>query len=146
MTPKPNPKIAEPAAGYAQALKREAQACDHPSVAASFEEFAELDEEAVEMELTPPSDTVKAKAEQILTALVEKFPRYYMVFPDDDGEVSIQTNGRTKRGGNLLIVCGENSVSCSFVMNGKGSHKIYDSESIKNLPDEFICSSLEKLG
>lgn len=147
MPPKPSPKISEPAAGYAEALERtEADACEHPSVAVSFKEFAELDEEAAEMEVAPPSAKVKATAKRILTALAEKFPRYYMVFPDDDGEIAIQTNGRTEKGGSVLIVCEEEGALFSLVMGGESYQTRYAKESLEDLPDESIYAAIRKLG
>ena len=45
------------------------KACANPSVAASFEELAELDDEAADLGIAPPSAEVKQAARRILTAL-----------------------------------------------------------------------------
>lgn len=145
MTPKPDPEIAEPAIGYAQALKREAQAGDHPSVAASFKEFAELDEEAADLEIPPPSAEVKAVAKRILTALVQEFPRHYAVSPGEGREVAIETSVGTGKGHGVLIICDEKNVSCYVTKNGDSWRAHYPLTD-KNLPDAFIRNAIRDLG
>ena len=145
MTPKPNPQISEPAAGYAEAVEPAAKISADPSVAASFEEFAELDDEAAEMEIAPLDPEVKRTAKRILTALTQEFPRYYMVAPDDDGEITIQTNARSRKQSSVLIVCERKRVLCFVVIDGKSRHAEYGRDAAADLPDEFIRAAMREL-
>ena len=119
--------------------------CANPAVAASFEEFAELDSEAAEMEIAPLDPEVKRTAKRILTALAQEFPRYYMVAPDDDGEITIQTNARSRKQSSVLIVCEQQRVLCFVVIDGKSRHAEYGRDSVPDLPDEFIRTAMREL-
>lgn len=145
MTPKPDPQISEPSAGYARAVEQSAKTSADPSVAASFKEFAELDEEAAEMEIAPLNPAVKQTAKRILAALVQEFPRYYMVFPDEEGEIAIQASAGMGKGRGVLIVCDESGAACFVTMNGNSRHARYDRESTKDLPDDFIRAAMREL-
>lgn len=145
MNPKPDPKIAEPAAGYAGALERAADTGVDLAVAASFEEFAELDEESAELEIAPPSAEVKAVAERILTTLTREFPRYYMVAPDEGGKATIEVSAGAGKGCGVLIICDDTGVACFVTMKGANRRARYDHEAAKTFPDEFVRSALREL-
>ena len=142
MTPKPNPKVAEPSAsaGYAEAAEQAAQTYDNPEVADSFAEFDGIDEAAKRMEMVVPGKQVKQTAKRILTALAQEFPRYYMVSPDEDGEVAIETIGEL---GRVLIVCDEEGVACFTIVKKQDGYKRYDHEEAKHLPNDFIRSAVK---
>lgn len=144
MNPKPNPKVAEPSASveYAEAARRAAEAYVDPDVAASFEEFNAINDEAARMEVVPPSAQVRQTAEKILTALTQEFPRYYMVFPDEDGEIAIETIGQA---GRVLVVCDNSGIACFTTICGKDEYDRYDQKSAKNFPNDFIRSALKKI-
>ena len=144
MTPKPNPKVAEPSAsvGYAQAPKRAAQTYADPKVAESFKEFAELDEYSEELEIAPPSAEIKRTAKRILTELTTEFPRYYMVAPDEEGGIAIETIGKT---GRVLVICDEYGVACFSTINKARSRIRCNPEEDKKLLDDFIHSVMSKL-
>ena len=141
---KPSPKIAEPPAsvGYAEAARQAAKSSMDPGVAMSFQEFSELDEDAVEMEMEPPGKEVKRTAKRILTALTAEFPRYYAVSPDEDGGVAIETVGEA---GRVLVICDKAGVACFTIINGKNVRIRYDQEASHDLLDDFIRSKMEKL-
>ena len=142
MPPKPAPKVAEPSAsaGYAVAAKQAAQPYTDPKVAESFQEFAELDEYSEELEIAPPSAEIKRTAKRILTELTTEFPRYYMVAPDEEGGISIETIGKT---GRVLIVCDEEGVACFTIVNKKDGYKRYNQEEAEHLPNDFIRSAVK---
>ena len=144
MTPKPDPKVAEPPAsvGYAEAPERAAQTYDNPEVADSFAEFYGIDEEAKRMEMTVPGKQVKQTAKRILTALTKEFPRYYMVSPDEDGEVAIETIGEC---GRVLIVCDEEGVACFTIVKKQDGYKRYSQEEAEHLPNDFILSAVKEI-
>ena len=144
MPPKPDSKVAEPSAsvGYAVAPEQAAQTYDNPEVADSFAEFDGIDEEAKRMEMPVPGKQVKQIAKRILTALAEEFPRYYMVSPDEDGEVAIETIGEF---GRVLIVCDEEGVAFFGIVSGEDSYKRYDHEEAKHLPNDFIRSAVKEI-
>ena len=144
MPPKPDPKVAEPsaAAGYAEAVERAVEVCASSDVAASFEEFNGVNDEAARMEVAPPGIQVRRTAERILTALTQEFPRYYMVFPDEDGEIAIETIGQA---GRVLVVCDNSGVACFTTISGEDGYNRYDQKSAENFPDGFIRSALKKI-
>lgn len=144
MNTKPDSKIAEPpaSAGYAEAVDLAAEACVDPDVALSFKEFAELDEHSAELEIAPPSAQIKRTAQRILTELTQEFPRYYMVAPDEEGGVAIETIGDT---GRVSVVCDEYGVACFSIINGIGARMRCDPEADKHLLDDFVRSVLRKL-
>ena len=144
MNPKPDPKIAEPSAsaGYAEAVERAADVYADPDVAASFEEFNGINDEAARMEVAVPGTRVKQTAERILTTLTQEFPRYYMVFPDEDGEIAIETIGQA---GRVLVVCDNSGVACFTTIGGEDGYNRYDQKSAENFPDDFIRSALQKI-
>lgn len=144
MNPKPSSKIAEPSdsPGYAQAVEPAADTCVDSDVAMSFREFDELNEEAEEMEIPPPSVKNKRLAKQILTGLTQEFPRYYMISPDEDNGVSIETIGKT---GRVLVVCDDDGVACFSLINGVSAHMRCDPAADKQLFDDFTRSVLRKL-
>ena len=142
MTPKPDPRIAEPSAGYARAVERAVEARADPDVVASFEELNGINEEAARMEVALPSTQVKQTAERILTALTHEFPRYYMVFPDEDGEIAIETIGEA---GRVLVICDKAGVACFITINGEDGYDRYDQESAKKFPNDFVRSALKKI-
>ena len=115
-------------------------------VAASWEEFEELDEEAAETELEPPSAEIKQVARRILTALTREFPRYYAVSPGEGREVAIQASAGAGKGRGVLIVCDDKDISCYVTMNGKSRRAHYDLQSAENLPDAFIRDAMRELG
>ena len=142
MPPKPDPKVSEPLTGYAEAVEQAVEARADPDVVASFEEFDELDEDAVQMEMEPPSRAVKQTAKRILTELTREFPRYYAVSPDEDGGIAIEAVGEA---GRVLVICDKAGVACFTIINGKNVRIRYDHEASNDLLDDFIRSKMEKL-
>ena len=144
MPPKPDPKVAEPSAsvGYAVAAEQSAQAHIDPKVAMSFREFAELDEHSAELEIAPPSAKIKRTAKQILTELTTEFPRYYMVGPDEEGGIAIETIGKA---GRVLVICDDNGVACFSTINKARARMRCDPKADKDLLDDFIRSVMRKL-
>ena len=118
----------------------------NPLVAESLEEFEQIDEEAAEMEVDPPSPEVKRAARQILTALAREFPRYYLVSPGDNRDVTIQASAGMGKGRGVLVVCDEEGTACLVTMNGKNRRARYDREEAKNLPDDFMRAAMRQLG
>ena len=118
----------------------------NPLVAESLEEFEQIDEEAAEMEVDPPSPEVKRAARRILTALAREFPRYYLVSPGDNRDVTIQASAGMGKGRGVLVVCDEEGTACLVTMNGKNRRARYDREEAKNLPDDFMRAAMRQLG
>ena len=114
-------------------------------VAESFKEFEQIDEEAAEMEVPPPGEGVKKTARRILAALAREFPRYYLVSPGDNRDVTIQASAGMGKGRGVLIVCDGDGVACFVTMNGKNSRRRYDTKAAKNLPNKFIRTAIRNL-
>ena len=114
-------------------------------VAESFKEFEQIDEEAAEMGAPPPGEGIKKTARRILTALAREFPRYYLVSPGDNRDVTIQASAGMGKGRGVLIVCDGDGVACFVTMNGKNSRERYGHKAAKNLPNKFIRSAIRNL-
>ena len=151
MSPKPDPRIAEPpaSAGYAATVEREVDVYADPAVAnsvsKSIKEFEEINEEAADLDIEPPSPNVQAVAYRILIALIREFPRYYAVSPGEGREVAIQTGAGTGKGHSILIVCDEQNVSCYVTKSGKSWQQHFPITD-KKLPNDFIRNAIRDLG
>ena len=115
-------------------------------VAASWEEFKELDEEAADLGVAPPASDVREAARRVLDKLLREFPRYYAVSPGEGREVAIQASAGMGKGRGVLIVCDDKDISCYVTMNGKTRRAHYDLQSAENLPDAFIRDAMRELG
>ena len=100
MDPKPNPKIAEPSAGYADALERAVDPGIAPLTAGQqgflrevMVDFEELEEEAKEKDLPPPAPAAKKAALAFLHAVVREVPRPYAAGMCDGGAVVVCAQG-----------------------------------------------------
>ena len=151
MSPKPDPRIAEPpaSAGYAEAAQRAVDAYADPAVAnsvsKSIKEFDEIDEEAADLDLEPPAPNVRKVARRILNDLIREFPRYYAVSPGEGREVAIQTGAGTGKGHGVLIICDEENISC-YVTKGGKSWQEHSPITDKNSPSDFIRNAIRDLG
>ena len=121
MTPKPDPRIAEPLTGYAQAGKREATrpfASPNPKqtdfLREALDDLAELDEYAEELDMPPPSPVAKESARAFVEEAVREVPRSYTVSPWDDGKVIVSTRGR-KGFGIGIYFNAEGGASCYVI-------------------------------
>ena len=147
MSPKPDPRVAEPSAsaGYAETARRAVDAYADPAVAESWKEFDEIDEEAADLDLEPPAPNVRAVARRILSDLIREFPRYYAVSPGEGREVAIETSAGMGKGRGVLIICDDKNVSCYVTMDCKSKRAHY-ALTDKNLPNDFMRDAIRNLG
>ena len=102
MTPKPDPRIAEPSAsaGYAETIEQPAPAKSAPLTAKqqsflreALDDLAQLDEYAEELDMPPLSPVAKESARAFVEQAVREVSRSYTVSPWDDGKVIVSTQG-----------------------------------------------------
>ena len=96
MNPKPGPQIAEPSAGYAEAVEQAVKTDGVPLTAEqqgflreAMVDFEELDEEAQEKGLPAPAPIAKAAALEFLHAAIREAPLPYALGMWDAGAVVV---------------------------------------------------------
>ena len=103
MPPKPNPKIAEPDAGYAEVAGRPVTANAPPLTSEQqaylsevLADLAELDEYAAELDVPPPAPVALEAAKAFLHQAVREAPRHYAVCPWTDGTAVVYTQSKNE--------------------------------------------------
>ena len=104
MNPKPDPQIAEPSAGYAEAVEQAAKAGvpltaeQQGFLREAMVDFEELEEEAQEKGLPAPAPVAKAAALEFLHAAIREAPLPYALGMWDAGAVVIcaQSSGQSR--------------------------------------------------
>ena len=103
MTPKSNPKIAEPVAGYAEAAVRTEKtgvasltAEQQGFLREAMLDFEELEEEAQEKDLPPPAPTAKQAALEFLHKAIREAPLPYALGMWEKGAVVVCTQTANK--------------------------------------------------
>ena len=87
MPPTPDPKIAEPSAGYAETAVRVEKEAEPLTVeqqvylSEALEDLAEMDEYAAELNIAPPAPVALAAAKAFLQQAVREAPRRYAICP-----------------------------------------------------------------
>lgn len=101
MSPKPNPQIAEPLAGYAAPAVRPAKdravpltAEQHTYLREAMVDFEELEQEAQEEGLPAPAPAAKEAALAFLHSVVREVPRPVAVSMWEEGEVVVSAQGK----------------------------------------------------
>ena len=101
MPSKPDPRIGEPSAGYADATVRVQKPAAASLTARQqkflhevLEELAELDEYTAELDIPPPDPSAKEAARTFLHEAMREAPRSYAVSPWSDGSVIVYAQGK----------------------------------------------------
>ena len=151
MSPKPNPQIAEPLAGYADPTVRTAKARAVPLTARqqtylreALVDFAELEEAAKEEGLPAPAPAAKEAALTFLHSVVREVPRPYAVGMWEQGEVVVGTQG--KKGFRVDVYFEADGSAMCFVTrrNLKQSEERHFSPT-ETVANEWVFDALRKL-
>ena len=97
MNPKPDPKVADPGVGYAQAAERAPKSAAAPPLTAEQQsilrevlaDLAELDEYAAEHDVPPPAPAALEAATAFVHKAVREAPLRYAVCPWTDGAMIV---------------------------------------------------------
>ena len=89
-----------------------------------------------------PSEIALANARRLLVDMYDISPRYYEVYPAEDGDISIDAPGGYNR--SFVALCyRDGRVLCLANINGERKKRLY--ENVESLPDSFMISVLERL-
>lgn len=89
-----------------------------------------------------PSEIALKNARKLLVDMYNISPRYYQVYPTEDGDISIDAPGGYNR--SFVALCyRDGRVLCLVNINGDRKKRLY--ENIESLPDSFATNALERL-
>ena len=112
-------------------------------LANALRDLGELNDEAAEEGIAPPSESAIANAERLLRAIYDILPRQYLVELLPEGIIAITVPGGFRR--SVMLLCESDSGAlCSVNMNGEHRRKRY--AHADQLPDRFLSEALSELG
>ena len=117
---------------------------DLPALLANaLRDLDELNDEATEEGIEPPSESAIANADRLLRAIYDILPRQYLVELLPEGIIAITVPGGFRR--SVMLLCESDSGAlCSVNMNGEHRRKRY--AHADQLPDRFLSEALSELG
>ena len=99
-------------------------------------------EEARREEFVLPSYIALENARRLLENMYRISPRYYDVYPTEEGDISIDAPGGYNR--SFVTLCyNDGRVLCLANINGDRKRRLYESGEL--LPDSFVTDALERL-
>ena len=112
-------------------------------LANALRDLDELNDEAAEEGIAPPSESAIANADRLLRAIYDILPRQYLVELLPEGIIAITVPGGFRR--SVMLLCESDSGAlCSVNMNGEHRRKRY--AHADQLPDRFLSEALSELG
>ncbi len=105
----------------------------------TLEDFDDLDECAEELGIEPPSETAKTCARKLTLRILDEYPDYYIICPEEYGVVSISFS-KGKGHFSSFHCNSDGSVACYVGSHGNSSVNKY--ESINGLPDNYMRQAL----
>ena len=112
-------------------------------LANALRDLHEINEEADEEGIPPPSESAIANADRLIRAIYDILPRQYLVELLPEGVIAITVPGGFRC--SVMLLCeSEGGILCSVNMNGKHQRKRYTH--VDQLPDRFLHDALSKLG
>ena len=112
-------------------------------LANALRDLHEINEEADEEGIPPPSESAIANADRLIRAIYDILPRQYLVELLPEGVIAITVPGGFRC--SVMLLCeSEGGILCSVNMNGKHQRKRYTH--VDQLPDRFLREALSKLG
>ena len=111
-------------------------------LASALRDLDELNDEADEEGIEPPSESAIANANRLLRAIYDILPRQYLVELLPEGVIAITVPGGFRR--SVMLLCESDSGAlCSVNMSGKHRRKRY--AHADQLPDRFLSEALSEL-
>ena len=112
-------------------------------LANALRDLDELNDEAVEEGIEPPSESTIANADRLLRVIYDILPRQYLVELLPEGIIAITVPGGFQR--SVMLLCESDSGAlCSVNMSGKHRRKRY--AHADQLPDRFLSEALSEMG
>ena len=117
-------------------------------LAEALAELSDLDNDAGECDLPPPSPLARRMAESFLRAAFREVPLGYSVSPWENGGVVVGARGEAGHAVSVFFdASGEASCYVSHPESGDGgSERRYPVRAAENLPDDFVRNALLKIG
>ena len=111
-------------------------------LANALRDLDELNDEAAEEGIEPPTESAIANANRLLRAIYDILPRQYLVELLPEGIIAITVPGGFRR--SVMLLCESDSGAlCSVNMNGKHRRKRY--AHADQLPDRFLSEALSEI-
>ena len=112
-------------------------------LANALRDLDELNDEAAEEGIEPPSESTIANANRLLRVIYDILPRQYLVELLPEGIIAITVPGGFQR--SVMLMCESDSGAlCSVNMSGEHRRKRYPHAD--QLPDRFLSEALSELG
>ena len=112
-------------------------------LANALRDLHEINEEADEEGIPPPSESAIANADRLIRAIYDILPRQYLVELLPEGVIAITVPGGFRC--SVMLLCeSEGGILCSVNMNGEHQRKRYPH--VDQLPDRFLHDALSELG
>lgn len=112
-------------------------------LASALRDLHEMNDEADEEGIPPPSESAVANADRLIRAIYDILPRQYLVELLPEGVVAITIPGGFRC--SVMLLCeSEGGALCSVNMNGEHRRKRYSHAG--QLPDRFLRKVLSELG
>ena len=112
-------------------------------LAEALRDLSEINDEAEEEGIAPPSEATIANADRLIRATYDILPRQYLVELLPEEVIAITIPGGFRR--SVMLFCEpDGSALCSVNMNGKHRRKEY--LPTDQLPDRFLREALSELG
>ena len=103
----------------------------------------EMNDEADEEGIPPPSESAVANADRLIRAIYDILPRQYLVELLPEGVIAITIPGGFRC--SVMLLCeSEGGTLCSVNMNGENRRKRYPHAN--QLPDRLLREALSELG
>ena len=112
-------------------------------LAEALRDLNEINDEAEEEGIAPPSELAIANADRLIRATYDILPRQYLVELLPEEVIAITIPGGFRR--SVMLFCEpDGSALCSVNMNGK--HRDREYLHTDQLPDTFLIEALSELG
>lgn len=112
-------------------------------LADALRDLHEINDEADEEGISPPSETAIANSDRLIRAIYDIVPRQYLVELLPEGVIAITIPGGFRC--SVMLLCeSAGGVLCSVNMNGEHRRKRYPHA--YQLPDKFMREALSELG
>ena len=112
-------------------------------LANALRDLHEINEEADEEGILPPSESAVANADRLIREIYDILPRQYLVELLPEGVIAITIPGGFRC--SVMLLCeSEGGTLCSVNMNGENRRKRYPHAN--QLPDSFLREALSELG
>ena len=125
------------------ALEQTSQNSKEEDLANALRDLREVNDEAEEEGIPPPSESVMANADRLIRSIYDILPRQYLVELLPEGVIAITVSGGFRR--SVMLLCeSDGGALCSVNINGQHRRKRY--VNADQLPDRFLREVLDELG